>query len=88
MSMRIEKKIWPEFFNEVASGKKSFDVRLADWECQPGDTLILREWDPKTKDYTGRKTEKTVTIVVKTKDMKYFQQNEIGKYGYQVIGLK
>jgi len=86
--MRIEKKIWPEFFDKVQSGEKSFDVRLADWECKPGDVLVLKEWDPKTKKYTGRVLEKTVTYVSKTKDFKFFTKQEVDKFGYQVIALK
>ena len=86
--MRIEKKIWPEFFDKVQSGEKSFDVRLADWECKPGDVLVLKEWDPKTKKYTGRVLEKTVTYVRKTKDFKFFTKQEVDKFGYQVIALK
>ncbi len=45
--MRIEKKCWPEFFQKLADGTKTYELRLADWECNPGDTLVLREWDPK-----------------------------------------
>lgn len=40
---------------------------MADFECKPGDTLVLREWDPKTRQYTGRAVEKKVTHVTKTK---------------------
>ncbi|MBI5071763.1 DUF3850 domain-containing protein [Candidatus Falkowbacteria bacterium] len=44
--MRIEKKIRPEFFDKISNGEKNFELRLADWECAPGDVLVLREWDP------------------------------------------
>ncbi len=37
----IEKKIWPEYFDAVRSGEKNFEIRLADFECKPGDRLIL-----------------------------------------------
>jgi ASC-1-like (ASCH) protein len=85
---RIEKKTWPKFFKEIKSGKKNFEVRLADWKCKPEDVLILREWNPKTKRYTGRKIEKKVTYVLKTKDLKFFSKKDIGKYGYQIIAFK
>ncbi len=86
--MKIEKKTTPEFFKEVKSGKKNFDVRLADWKCKPGDVLILREWNPKTGNYTGRKIEKKVTYVLKTKNLKFFSKKDIEKYGLQIIALK
>lgn len=41
--MIIKKKIWPKFFEEVKSGKKKFEVRVADFNIKEGDTLILEE---------------------------------------------
>lgn len=88
MAKRIEKKSWPELFGKILSGRKTFDLRLADWDCKKGDILVLREWDPKTKKYTGRKIEKKITFVLKTKELKFFSKKEIEKYGFQVIGFK
>jgi ASC-1-like (ASCH) protein len=53
----IKKKIWPEHFEQVTSGKKKFELRVNDFEINEGDTLILEEWDPKIKEYTGRQIE-------------------------------
>jgi len=86
--MRIKKKVWPEYFEKILSGQKNYEVRLADWECKEGDTLVLEEWDPKTKKYTGRKIEKKVSYVIKTKDCQFWPKEDIDKYGFQVIGLK
>jgi len=86
--MRIEKKTWPELFEKILSGEKTFEIRLADFKCRPGDILILREWDPKAKEYTGRVLEKEVTFVMKTKDIKFWPKEEIAKYGFQVISFK
>ena len=47
--MIIKKKIWPEFFELVNSRKKNFELRLNDFKVKEGDTIILKEWDPKTK---------------------------------------
>ncbi|MDE1850404.1 MAG: DUF3850 domain-containing protein [Candidatus Micrarchaeota archaeon] len=85
--MRIEKKIWPQYFDKVASGEKNFEVRLADFKCKAGDVLVLKEWDPKKKRYTGRSMEKYVKYVAKTKGMKFYKPAEIAKFGLQVIGL-
>ncbi|MCC7571535.1 DUF3850 domain-containing protein [Candidatus Micrarchaeota archaeon] len=86
--MKIEKKIWPKYFQKILNGDKTFELRLADWECKPGDILILKEWDPETKEHTGRKIEKTVTYVAKTKDIMFWSKEEIEKYGYQIISFK
>ena len=86
--MKIEKKIWPQYFDKIASGEKTFELRLANWECNPGDTLLLREWDPETKQYTGREIEKRVTYVLKTKDIDLWQKEDVEKYGYQIIAIQ
>ena len=86
--MKIEKKVWPEYFEKILSGEKTFELRLADFECNPGDTLILREWNPTTKQYTGRVLEKKVTYVSKTKNQKFWPQEDVEKYGFQVIAFK
>jgi len=57
---RIRKKTWPEYFEKVLSGEKTAEIRLADFYVDVGDVLILEEWDPSTKEYTGRKIEKVV----------------------------
>lgn len=85
---KIEKKMWPESYNKVASGEKTYDLRLADWKVEPGDTIVFREWDPETGKYTGRKMEKQVGYVGKTKDWEVWPKEDIKKYGYQVISLK
>jgi len=86
--MKIEKKIWPEYFKKVLSGDKNFELRLADWDCNVGDILVLKEWDPERKMLTGRQIEKEVTCVVKTKGQKFWDEKDVEKYGYQVIGFK
>lgn len=88
---KIEKKIWPDYFDKVASGDKTFELRLADWECNIGDILVLREWDPKTKEYTGRQIEKKVTYVLKTKGAQnwgMWSKDKIDEFGFQIISLK
>jgi ASC-1-like (ASCH) protein len=88
LGRKIEKKCWPEYFKKILAGEKKFELRLADWQCQPGDTLVLREWDPETKEYTGRQIEKEVTDIIKTKEIKFFSKADAKKYGYQIISLK
>jgi len=89
--MTIEKKIWGEYFDKVASGEKNFDLRLADWKISVGDTLILREWNKDKKEYTGRQIERKVTYLIKTKGAEewgMWTKEDIKKFGFQIIGFK
>ena len=83
----IKKKIWPEYFELVSSGKKKFELRLADFEVGEGDTLLLEEWDPKIKEYTGRKIEKKVSFVLKFNLNDFGQEDIIREKGLVVIQL-
>jgi ribosomal protein S17 len=86
--MKIEEKVWPEYFEAILKGEKTFELRLADFKCQKGDILVLREWDPKKKDYTGRVIKKKITYVLRTKDLPFWGKNEVDKFGYQIIGFR
>lgn len=63
--MKHELKTWPKFFAALQSGSKTFEVRRADRAFRVGDLLILREWDPSTKEYTKTTPlARTVTYVM------------------------
>jgi ASC-1-like (ASCH) protein len=83
----IKKKIWPEYFELISSGKKKFELRLADFDVKEGDILLLEEWDPKTKEYTGRSIEKKVSFVFKFNVNDFGQEEEIKENGLFVIQL-
>lgn len=84
----IEKKIWPKYFKLVKSGKKKFELRLADFKVKRGDILVLKEWNPKTKKYTGRKIKKNITYIAKFKiDRLFWPKEEIEKKGIQIISI-
>lgn len=88
---KVEKKIWPEYFQEIFDGKKTFELRLNDFDITEGDILILKEWDPQTKNYTGRELEKEVGYIAKWKIdelTKFWPREEIDDKGLQVISLK
>lgn len=84
----IHKKVWKEHFREIISGKKKFELRLADFKINEGDILVLEEWDEKKKEYTGRKIEVIATYILKTKNLTFWPKEEINKYGYQIIQFK
>jgi hypothetical protein len=86
--MKIKKKTWPGAFEKILSGEKTFDARLANFDCKPGDILVLEEYDSARKKYTGRKIEKKITFVLNTKKQKYWSQTDINKVGLQIIAFK
>lgn len=61
-------KVWREFFDALADGTKTFEVREDDRSFAVGDTLLLREWDPVPfngahgGDFTGRDLARTITF--------------------------
>jgi len=57
-------KIWPDYFDAVASNIKTFEVRKDDRKFAVGDTLLLREWNPKSESYTGRELVRSVSYVM------------------------
>lgn len=83
----IKKKIWPKYFDLVKSGKKKFEIRVADFKIKEGDILILEEWNPKTKKYTGRKLQKKVKYLLKFKLDDFGQKKKIEKRGLHVIQM-
>ena len=85
----IKKKTTANYFEKIKTGEKDFDVRLNEFPCSPGDILILKEWDPKNRKYTGRVMKKRVNFVLKTKTLeKFWGKSEIDKHGFLVIGFK
>lgn len=89
--MKIEKKVWPEYFQEIIDGKKTFELRLNDFEINEGDSLLLKEWDPNTKNYTGREVERKVGYVGKwqiTDLKKFWPLEDVNNKGIQIISLK
>jgi hypothetical protein len=84
----IHKKVWPKYFEEIISGQKKFELRLADFEINKGDTLVLEEWDNNKKEYTGRKVEVVATYILKTKSQTFWPKEDVDKYGFQIIQFR
>lgn len=63
-----ELKIWPQYFEAVTDGRKTFEVRVNDRGYQAGDTVILREWKPdevrSPSHYTGNSVEFRIGYVL------------------------
>lgn len=86
-------KTWPEEFQAVVDGAKTFDYRRNDRDFRVGDALVLHEWDHRTaRDfpgvgggtirgaYTGRKLRARVS---------YMLQGQFGvPEGFAVLALQ
>ncbi len=83
----VRKKSYPELFEQVLSGEKTFDMRIADITIEPGDILeqieVTHDGVP-----TGRTVRHTVGTVLRTKEIDFWPPEEIDRYGYQVISLR
>ena len=66
--MTHELKTWPEYFESILTGEKTFEIRKNDRDFKRGDILILREWSPETEQYTGRYIHRVVTYILDPKN--------------------
>lgn len=73
-----ELKILPEYYNAQIEGKKNFEIRKNDRDYKVGDKLVLKEYDPKAKEFTGQSFITEITFITN------YQQKD----GYIVLGTK
>ena len=94
----IHKKINREYFELISSGQKTFEYRVNDFECNPGDVLVLEEYDYENgfddtvnRHPTGRVIRKKVGYVAKTMDFDWLNRSDVKKAleenGAQIISL-
>lgn len=77
-----ELKTYPMFFSAVKSDLKKFEVRKNDRRFEVGHELLLREFDPSTRNgYTGNISHQKITYILSG-----------GQYGiegeYVVLGIE
>lgn len=64
-------KTWPEPFQAILDGRKTFEYRKDDRGFEKGDLLLLREWVPECDDqcpagrYTGREVRFRVDYMLR-----------------------
>ncbi len=56
-------KTWKQYFNDVKSGLKTFEIRKNDRNFKVGDTLILQEYDHEEQAITGEELTVQVTYI-------------------------
>ena len=86
--MEIEKKIWPKDFEKIKDKKSYMEIRLADFEANIGDTLVIKEWDPTTSKYTGREAKFKIKDLKKLDLRKFYTPEDVTKYGIYAIELE
>lgn len=75
-----ELKILPQFYNGIASHKKTFEIRKDDRDYQEGDRILLREFDG--ENYTGHQTRRIITYILRN-------AKEYGLAdGYCILGIQ
>lgn len=57
-------KSWPEYFQPLMTGDKTFELRRDDRKFTAGDHLLLREYVPNSDSYTGRELTRRITYVL------------------------
>jgi hypothetical protein len=60
-----ELKTWPQYFERILDGSKTFEVRKDDRGYREGDLLTLREYDPDTGMYSGRAISARIGYVLR-----------------------
>lgn len=61
--MKHQLKVWPEYYEAVILKKKTFEIRENDRGYITGDIVVLREWCPKSENYTGRRVQKKISYI-------------------------
>ncbi len=86
---RIVKQVQSQYFNLILEGKKRYELRLANFDYKPGDTLILQEQHDGTEELTGREIETEILNTINTKVAEEFWSKEdIEKYGMVVLSIR
>ena len=75
-----ELKTWPEYFSATINGQKKFELRKNDRNFAVDDILILKEYNPNTKIYTGRSIVSKVNYILSDTSMGL-------KEGYVILGI-
>ena len=75
-----ELKTVQPWFDDVVSGRKSFEVRKADRPFKVGDLLALNEYNATTKSYTGASCLVYIDYIL--------SNPQYVKSGYVILGIK
>jgi hypothetical protein len=57
-------KTWPEYYDAVEDGRKTFELRKNDRNFRVGDVLHLQRYDLENQTYTGAHLYRSVTYLI------------------------
>ena len=60
-------KSWVGLFEPILNGEKTHDFRVMDRDFKVGDICLLREYEPVTREYTGRSVLVKITYITSSK---------------------
>ena len=78
--MTHELKTWPESFGAIFYGYKRFEVRKNDRDYKVGDVLILKEYIPETKEYSGVEIQAYVTCITTCENIVQYGMRATGDF--------
>jgi hypothetical protein len=58
----ITLKTWPQYWDALEDGRKTFEIRRCDRPFCVGAVLLLQRWDPEKYDYTYDETGHPKTL--------------------------
>jgi len=94
-------KSWPQCFQEVVDGKKSFEVREDDRGFAVGDIVVLCEYDPercasidvsearaRALGYTGREVRGMIVNILRPSDIGWAKGKTVLGLNFVVLGMR
>lgn len=79
--MTHDLKIWPEYFQPVVKGLKTFELRYNDRNFQVGDILMMHEFCPVQWDYTVNWVRCVISFILPSGDVAGLQD------GYVILAI-
>ena len=70
-------KTWIAYYDEVAAGRKTFEIRENDRDYAVGDHLVLMRWDPEQGCATGEEMTVLVTYLTDAKAFAALQPGRV-----------
>jgi hypothetical protein len=83
----IALKSWPENFAEIEKGCR-VDLRINDKPYKHGSMLLFQEFNPETKQYTGKTATRQIKRITPWKPAEYYAPEQIRTQGIAVLGWK
>lgn len=59
-----ELKTWEPYYTDVFMGHKNFELRKNDRNFKVGDKVILKQYDPIKKEYSGKNLARTIIYIL------------------------